>query len=412
MKILHIISSRGWGGAENSAIYLAKKQIEKGHRAFFFIHAFNKKMIFLLKNAGVPYYSILDPERKNVFAVKKIINVCKTENIDIIHTHLGTGNYLGVLTGNFLKIPVFSTINIFSGYPYYAMADRLSFVSLAVKDYFVEYFSGDEYQRYIPGYIERIINKIFKLKYNAVNIKEIINKMDVTYERIDENEFINYSINNINTNCNLINNKNNTGSDESLDKFKNFFNIGITSRVTEQKGQLYLVKATELLLKSAFKPSSNKPLMFHIVGNGNDEKILKNMVKKVGLLNSFKFWGYQKNVKKFVNMFDIAVSCSLNEPFGINNIEYMFMKKPCIATSTGGIPEVYGNTNVIIQPKNPLKLKEAIEMYANNPDIMEKEALMGFKRANRLFKADISVNRIISIYEDMLYAAADSGFRV
>ncbi len=43
MKILHIISSRGWGGAENSAVYLAKKQIEKGHKAFFFIHSLNKK---------------------------------------------------------------------------------------------------------------------------------------------------------------------------------------------------------------------------------------------------------------------------------------------------------------------------------------------------------------------------------
>ena len=77
MKILHIISSRGWGGAENSAIYLAKKQIEKGHKPSFFIHSLNKKMRFLLENNGVPYYKVFDPERKNVFAIKKIINICK-----------------------------------------------------------------------------------------------------------------------------------------------------------------------------------------------------------------------------------------------------------------------------------------------------------------------------------------------
>lgn len=71
MKIIHIISSRGWGGAENSAVYLAKKQIDKGHKVFFFIHSLNKKMIFLLNNYDVPYYSILDPERKNIFAAKK-----------------------------------------------------------------------------------------------------------------------------------------------------------------------------------------------------------------------------------------------------------------------------------------------------------------------------------------------------
>ncbi|MHB1664826.1 MAG: glycosyltransferase [bacterium] len=387
-------------------------------------------MIFLLNNYDVPYYSIFDPERKNIFAAKKIINICKAENIDVIHTHLGTGNYLGVLAGNFLKIPVLSTLNIFSGYPYYAMADRLSCVSLAVKDYFVKYFSGEEYKRYTPDYIERIINNIFKLKYDAADIKKIISKMDVTYEKIDESGFINYDINhginNINLSCggadikynintdvnsesynsyvcngNGIKNNINNCENENLGKFKNFLNIGITGRVTEQKGQIYFVKAAELLLKSSLKSLYNKQLMFHIVGNGNDEKMLKNMVNKMGIACNFKFWGYQSDVRKFVNIFDIAVSCSLNEPFGINNIEYMFMKKPCIATNTGGIPEVYGDTNIIVPPKDPVKLKEAIEMYIKNPDIMEREALRGFERASRLFKAGISVNRIIDIYEDM-----------
>ncbi|MHB8232144.1 MAG: glycosyltransferase family 4 protein [bacterium] len=184
--------------------------------------------------------------------------------------------------------------------------------------------------------------------------------------------------------------------------------MGITGRVTEQKGQVYFVKAAELLLKSGLKAPLNKPLKFHIVGNGKDEKVLKNMVKKMGISDNFRFWGYQRDVKIFVDMFDIAVSCSLNEPFGINNIEYMFMKKPCIATSTGGIPEIYGNTNIIVPPKDTIKLKEAIEMYIKNPDVMEKEAMKGFKRADRLFKADISANRIISIYEDMRCATAAS----
>jgi glycosyltransferase involved in cell wall biosynthesis len=144
------------------------------------------------------------------------------------------------------------------------MADRLLFDSLAVKDYFIEYLSGDEYKRYAPGYIERIINKIFKLKYRAADIKEIVNKIEIIYERIDEAKFIDYDIdrdmcvNNGTNNC--VN-----GENENLCKFKNFFNIGITGRVTEQKGQVYFVKAAELLLKSGLKSLSDKSLMFHIV---------------------------------------------------------------------------------------------------------------------------------------------------
>lgn len=389
MKILHIISSRGWGGAENSAIYLAKKQIEKGHKSIFFIHSLNKKMRFLLENNAVPYYSIFDPERKNIFAIKKIIDVCKKENIDVLHTHLGTGNYLGVLAGSYLNIPVLSTINIFSGYPYYALANKLCFSSTALKDYFIKFFSGAEYKNYKPAYIERIINNIFGLKYDFLGINEIEKKMDIAYERLDEDRFINYV---------------NADIDKNFQRFKECFNIGITGRVTEQKGQVYFVKAAELLLRE--KNSSilrySKPLMFHIVGSGDDEKSLKKMVKKMGIESSFMFWGYQCDVRKFVGMFDVAVSCSLNEPLGINNLEYMFMKKPCIATNAGGIPEVYGDTNIIIPPKDAVKLKEAIEIYIKSPSYMEKEAFKGFERAGRLFRSDISVDKVINMYEDII----------
>ena len=153
MNILHVISSRGWGGAENSAVYLAKTQIEKGNSAFFFIHSFNDKLINILKTNGVNFYSAFNPERKNIYALNKIIKICCENKIDIIHTHLGTGSYLGVLAGNFLKIPVVSTVNIFSGYHYYALADALCFASNAVKDYHMKYFSTPKYLEYKPNLI-------------------------------------------------------------------------------------------------------------------------------------------------------------------------------------------------------------------------------------------------------------------
>ena len=119
MNILHIISSRGWGGAENSAAYLAKTQIEHENNAYFFIHSFNYKLIKLLNSVNVPFFTAFDPERKNIFSIRKIINICKKCKIDIIHTHLATGCYLGVIAGNYLSIPVISRINTYCGYPYY-----------------------------------------------------------------------------------------------------------------------------------------------------------------------------------------------------------------------------------------------------------------------------------------------------
>lgn len=226
MKILHIISSRGWGGAENSAVYLAKKQIENGCTSFLFIHSLNKKLKNILDDNGVPYYSIFNPERKNIFAINKIINICRRESINVIHTHPGTGNYLGVIAGNFLKIPVVSTANVFSGYPYYAQADAVYFSSNALKNYHLDYFSSGKYLNYKPGFIEAGINRLFKFTYKPVNIDELIKKTNLIYERIDELKFIGYN--------------------EKLAEFKNCLNIGMTGRIDEQKGQIYFIEAAEL----------------------------------------------------------------------------------------------------------------------------------------------------------------------
>lgn len=378
MNIIHIISSRGWGGAENSAAYLAQKQIKHGHKAFFFIHSLNNKLKYVLDNNNVPYFSAFDPEKKNVFAIKKLIKTCEKENIDIIHTHLATGNYLGVVAGNYLKIPVVSTINIFSGSPYYALADKLCFASEAVKNYFLGYFSSGGYASYRPTIGEKIINKVFGLKYKPCKIEKIRDKGEVTYERIDESKFVEYDV--------------------PMAGYDDYFNIGITGRVTGQKGQAYFIKAAKLLLKELKNLKAEKWLRFHIVGSGPDEKKLRKLVEELELQNNFKFWGYQKDVRPLVKIFDIAVSCSLNEPFGINLIEYMFMKKPCVAPAAGGIPEVLGDTGLLVPPEDPVSLKDALEKYICNPKLMSAEGQKGFDRAVKLFSSETSLSRLDEVY--------------
>lgn len=146
----------------------------------------------------------------------------------------------------------------------------------------------------------------------------------------------------------------------------------------------------------------DRPLMFHIVGSGRSENALRKLVDSKGLSRHFKFWGYRKDVRMFVNTFDICVSCSLNEPFGINNLEYMFMKKPCVATNAGGIPEVFGDTNILIPPKDPVKLKDALRLYIKNKSRRDEEAMKGFERAKNVFTSDICFNKTMGVYNGLV----------
>ena len=395
MNILHIISSRGWGGAENSAAYLAKTQIEHGNNAYFFIHSFNNILIKVLNSVNVPYFSAIDPERKNVFAVKKIIDVCRRHKIDVIHTHLATGCYLGVIAGNRLGIPVISRINTYCGYPYYALADRLLFISDDLKNYFLEdYFQSERFLDYQPGFIENLVNGLFNFKFSRPDLDEIISKSGKAYDTIPD-KFSDY--------------------DKKTEGYARFFNIGITGRLTVEKGQQYLIEALELLRKETESGRdgqgsgqgqgggipllAGKPVMLHIVGSGKNEKNLLKTVTDKKLQNNVKFWGYQGDVRPFINMFDIAVSYTTKEVFGLNNIEYMLMKKPCISAASGGMPELYGDTNILIEPDNPNALKEAFKKYANDPELMKREAEKGRERAVRLFNPEKIYNDTMKEYK-------------
>ncbi len=382
MNILHVISSRGWGGAENSAAYLAKTQIEHGNNAYFFIHSFNRKLSNVLNSVNVPYFSAIDPERKNVFAIKKIIDVCGRLKIDVIHTHLATGCYLGVIAGNRLGIPVISRINTYCGYPYYALADRTLFVSDDLKNYFLEdYFQTEPFLNYKPGFIENLVNGLFGFKFNRPDLDEIISKSGKAHDTIPD-KFSDY--------------------DKKAEGYEGFFNIGITGRLTVEKGQQYLIEALELLRKETQSGGipllAGKPVMLHIVGSGKNEKNLLKTVADKKLQNCVKFWGYQSDVRSFINMFDIAVSYTTKEVFGLNNVEYMLMKKPCISADSGGMPELYGDTNILIEPDNPKALKEAFKKYANDPELMKREAEKGRERAVRFFNSEKIYNDTMKEY--------------
>ena len=78
------------------------------------------------------------------------------------------------------------------------------------------------------------------------------------------------------------------------------------------------------------------------------------------------------------------------------------MKKPCIAAYSGGIPEVFGNTNILIPPKDPFKLKEAIKFYIENENYKNEQADKGFERAKKVFSSDISYKKVMDVYGEVL----------
>lgn len=116
-------------------------------------------------------------------------------------------------------------------------------------------------------------------------------------------------------------------NDDSENKLKNNGKTIITAgRLTEQKGQWHLIRAFSEVVKKV--PDAQ----LIILGQGAKKEYLEGLISDLGLENSIKLLGYQKNPYYFMKRADIFVFSSLFEGFGNILLEAMACGLPIIST--------------------------------------------------------------------------------
>ncbi|MDR2067047.1 MAG: glycosyltransferase [Endomicrobium sp.] len=122
-----------------------------------------------------------------------------------------------------------------------------------------------------------------------------------------------------------------------------FLNVG---RLTPAKDQKNLIEAFCLLCKEY----KNAKLM--IVGKGELEKQLKDLVLQKNIKDYVIFAGNKNNVYDYYNTADAFVSSSAWEGFGLVIAEAMACALTVIATDAGGIREVLNNDQFIVPKRS------------------------------------------------------------
>ncbi|OGL49586.1 MAG: hypothetical protein A3C43_06605 [Candidatus Schekmanbacteria bacterium RIFCSPHIGHO2_02_FULL_38_11] len=182
--------------------------------------------------------------------------------------------------------------------------------------------------------------------------------------------------------------------------------IGVVGRVDRTKGQDLLIEA----FASLNKRHENLRLM--IVGESSlrDRQYfykLKDFSNSLNLRNKVIFTGYRKDIPEITAAFDIAVFPSLpssNEGFGRSIIEAMAMKKPVVASATGGIPEVVVDsiTGEIVPPNDSEKLADAIEKLVIDEKRRVSMGEKGYERVIEKFTMERNVKEIEKLYLSLL----------
>jgi len=145
----------------------------------------------------------------------------------------------------------------------------------------------------------------------------------------------------------------------------------------------------------------NYNLKFLVVGEGRERKKLEKLIKKYYLEDDFFLAGAIPNAYKYLKAFDIFVLPSVKEGFPWTILEAMVAEIPIIATKVGGVPEILedsstgsGQAGIIVEPKNPKQLAEAIQKLIENPDLRKKFSQKAKRRVKEKFSLDKMVNKI------------------
>ena len=135
-----------------------------------------------------------------------------------------------------------------------------------------------------------------------------------------------------------------------------------TSRLEHQKAQDVVIRALPLL------PNSIK---FLIVGGGQDEQMLKDLVKELGVGDRVMFAGQvtRDEVTAYRRASDIFIANSRSEGLGNAFLSALASRLPLITTGVGGIVDYAKNNETawIVPVDDPAALAEKVKEILANP---------------------------------------------
>lgn len=158
------------------------------------------------------------------------------------------------------------------------------------------------------------------------------------------------------------------------------FVFGTIGRLAKAKDHRSLIHAFALI-----KPQCPTAKLV-IMGEGELEAESKAFAATFGLSEDVIFTGYVPDAFRYTKLFDTFILSSIKEAFGRVLLEAMVARTPIIATRVNGIPEVLGNTGILVDPANPAMLASAmLKTYQLSTQELSALGTQGYQRAVKDF---------------------------
>ena len=366
MRVLQLISSGGYYGAENMLLNLAQSQKSIGCDPclllFYNVHQPNVALYERARSRGISVRMLRCEGRADLRAIREIREYIRTDQVDLIHTHGYKADLYGYLAARREAKPIVATChNWVGGTAALGIYNRLDRMALRK-------FNG------VAAVSNAVAGQLRDARIADNKIHTIANGIDIDKYCGAEPAWFGSS---------------------PVAKQKT---IGIVARLDLQKGFEYLLQAIAGLT------NSHPDLRLVIVGEGPDQGAIQSMADRLNLTPRIVFAGQRGDMANVYASFDIFVLPSLNEGLPMTVLEAMAASRPVIASKVGAIPTVVrdGETGLLADPKDVAGLRAALDRLLSDPALSSRLAIQGNAWVRRHFTSDAMAENYLRMYESVL----------
>jgi len=357
VNILQILPELKVGGVERGVVDLARYLLDRGHKAV--IVSGGGSLVKELDMMGARHYE-LPVGKKNPFIMIKmipaLINIIKTENIDIVHARSRVPAWIAFVACRFSSVKFVTTAH----------------------GYYKNKFTSQ-----VMAWARTVI-----VASNVI-ARHMIDDFGVPYERIK-----------------LIP----RGVDLSQFKYRlrekkkgDDFVIGLISRITPIKGHAYFIKAISMVSRVIPK------LKVLIVGDCPRSKAkykeeLEVLVRRLALTRTVEFVGQVDDIPGILSNMDLLVLPTISpEAFGRVIIEAQACGVPVIATKVGGVVDIIEDrvNGILVAPEDHLALQNAIIEVAKDSALAQNLVKNARNIVEKKFGLEKMADEILDVYNSI-----------
>jgi glycosyltransferase involved in cell wall biosynthesis len=375
-RIIFLIDSLGMGGAERLMIsylqhldmsrfepYVCALQIRSGNPIAADIERLGVPVDLL------PVRRLRDP--RNLF---RVVRYLRQRRADLVHTQLEFSNVLGSMASRLIGIPSVCTLHTF----------------------FDPSWGKKSWRRHLAmwwalrHFCDRIIAVSEGTRQHHIEVGRLPPDRVVTlYNGIDLSGFVPLD-------------------EETRMAGRQALNIPLDAPVLitvavlrPQKGIQYMIEAMPAILQAV--PEAR----YLVVGSGEHETVLKEMVNTHGLTDRVIFTGVRRDIPLLLALSDVFVLPTLGEALPTVLAEAMAAGRPIIASAIGGVPEMIEDSvnGLLVPPASTDKLAEACIRLLRDPEQCRRLGCAGRQIVEERFNIERQVQLLCSLYDSLLTAS-------